>query len=226
MRDEARRHYAKASAHDILINGVVDAATLLKEHFPAGGEYRLLEELTPQLVVDARSAHAELRRVFPAPQRIPRRREELSAAGVQMPRGKEWVFAAVAHVGRRPVPSVGVPATVSAIPLVTRQAEREQQERDLQVQRETLVAERALVVAEAARLGRLPRGVLPGIFVLAGFGGVGIVLPLALMASRPLSDSLAVRRIVFFGFVAGFAALLGYILWVAVGLLGDGPEDP
>lgn len=120
------------------------------------------------------------------------------------------------------VPSLPVSLAVSVQNL---QAEFERDERQLRDQTAALQKEKALVDAEARRLKDLPRGVLPGIFVLATFGVVGIVVPLGMMASRPVSSSLVARRVVFFGFVVGFLALVGYIVWVAVAALADRGDD-
>ena len=73
---------------------------------------------------------------------------------------------------------------------------------------------------ELQHLGR-PKGLIGGFLVLTGFGLVGIVLPLSLMAFRPVADVLWVRLLVILGFAAGFTALVAYIFFAVRGLRRD-----
>jgi len=43
-----------------------------------------------------------------------------------------------------------------------------------------------------------------------------VLVPMAFLASRPISDSLTVRLLVLALFTSGLVALLGYIGWIAV----------
>lgn len=83
---------------------------------------------------------------------------------------------------------------------------------DLQASIDALDAEILIVDEQLRRLAR-PREVDVGVYVLAYFAGVSIVLPLALLAKRPVPASNGTRIVVVSLFVSGLVALLGYIVW-------------
>jgi hypothetical protein len=74
-----------------------------------------------------------------------------------------------------------------------------------------LRAEMEIVSSTLAGIGR-PEGVVMGIWVLVGFAAVGIVLPLVLLAVRPVPTSPWVRLAVIAGFIGGLGAVVGYIV--------------
>lgn len=84
---------------------------------------------------------------------------------------------------------------------------------ELSARLQALSSEGEVIVRHLVQVGS-PRGVYPGIAVLAYFALVGIVLPLALMASRPVVGTLTIRRLVLIAFVTGLLAVVGYICWL------------
>ena len=86
-------------------------------------------------------------------------------------------------------------------------------------------AEVELVTASIAGLGK-PQGVVFGTAVLAYFAIVGIVLPMSLMAWRPVTDRLAWRRTALYLFVSGLALLIYYLIWSVRQLQKDPTEEP
>jgi hypothetical protein len=72
--------------------------------------------------------------------------------------------------------------------------------------------------ASLARVGK-PEGVQEAIYVLAGFALVGIVLPLSLLALRPVPSVWWARLLVVVGFAVGLGAVVGQLL-IAVRRLG------
>ena len=63
-----------------------------------------------------------------------------------------------------------------------------------------------------------PRSLLSGFGVLVYFGVVGILLPLCLMATRPVPDSARSHWVVVLGFASGFGALCVYVFVAIRGL--------
>ncbi|MHB0928154.1 MAG: hypothetical protein ACYC3W_04415 [Candidatus Nanopelagicales bacterium] len=85
-----------------------------------------------------------------------------------------------------------------------------------------LEAEIRLVQHELTLLGQ-PRGLNGAFVVLAAFSAFGLLLPLALMAARPVPDATWVRALVVAGFVFGLASLFYYMFYQARVLRG-GPS--
>jgi hypothetical protein len=110
----------------------------------------------------------------------------------------------------RIIPAIGLPNTRP----IDRQERRVTEEVALAAGVRRLESELETLEAEIRRVGH-PAEVRPGLLVLAYFAIVGIVAPIALLASRPVSDSLTLRRTAFLLFLSGFALLLGYIGWAA-----------
>lgn len=65
--------------------------------------------------------------------------------------------------------------------------------------------------ARLAQVGN-PQGVKEAIFVLAGFAVVGIVVPLAILALRPVPSVWWVRLLVVIGLAAGLGAVVAQLL--------------
>ena len=70
-----------------------------------------------------------------------------------------------------------------------------------------LDAQITIVKDQLADVGR-PSGVKLGIAVLGYVAAVSVLLPIALLASRPISDSVTQRRVVFWFFASGIGALI------------------
>lgn len=77
----------------------------------------------------------------------------------------------------------------------------------------SLEAEATLIQHELTLLGN-PRGLRAAFGVLLGFAAVGILLPLSVMACRPVPDSFVVRWTVVGCFAAGILALFGYMVYL------------
>ncbi|HEX9969535.1 MAG TPA: hypothetical protein VGB03_05295, partial [Acidimicrobiales bacterium] len=93
-----------------------------------------------------------------------------------------------------------------------RQERRIEREAVLNAEVRALQAEADIVKEELQRLAR-PPGIWTGLAVLAYFAVVGILVPLASMASRPVESDLWFRRLIVVLFGSGLVSLLGYIGW-------------
>jgi hypothetical protein len=84
---------------------------------------------------------------------------------------------------------------------------------ELSARLQALDSEDDIIARQLAQVAS-PRGVYSGIAVLTHFALVGIVFPLALMASRPVASSLATRRLVLMAFATGLFSVVGYLFWL------------
>ncbi len=84
---------------------------------------------------------------------------------------------------------------------------------ELSARLQALDSEDDIIARQLAQVAS-PRGVYSGIAVLTYFALVGIVFPLALMASRPVAGSLVIRRLVLIAFATGLFSVLGYLFWL------------
>lgn len=105
-----------------------------------------------------------------------------------------------------------------------RQERRIEREGELTAELQALKSQRSLLAGELARLSK-PAEVWAGLAVLTYFAAVGVVVPLAALASRPVPDSRLFRRSIIALFLSGLVALIAYV-FVAIRRLGrDEPED-
>ena len=93
-----------------------------------------------------------------------------------------------------------------------RQERRIEREAVLNAEISALQAEADIVKEELQRLAN-PPGIRIGLAVLAYFAVVGILVPLAYMASRPGENDLWFRRLIVVLFGSGLGSLLVYIGW-------------
>lgn len=96
-------------------------------------------------------------------------------------------------------------------PGVRRQEERLRKQEDLQAEVRALESESKILRENLARIGQ-PEGVITGILILTGFASVGIVLPLALLALRPVPAAWGIRTVIVVGFTLGLGAVVAYLL--------------
>lgn len=82
---------------------------------------------------------------------------------------------------------------------------------DLRAQIAALDAEVGLIDEQSERLSR-PDGVFSGITVLSFFAALGIILPMVVMAMRPVPSSIGIRITLVAAFVVGFAVFVVYLI--------------
>jgi hypothetical protein len=94
---------------------------------------------------------------------------------------------------------------------IPRQDARIDKEAELGADVAALSAEIKLIDEQASRFSQ-PEGVTSGMFVLSFFALVGVVFPMAVMATRPVPDDLVMRRLLVAAFLVGLGALLIYLI--------------
>lgn len=203
----------------VLFIGITDPAELLDHFFPPGGEAEDFSETAPGLVATMLRAREEidaLQSDEPEPVTI----EGLQSAGLMIPVDAAWIYREVAEklaeVERSKSSTYGLVRPVIPPPGRTfedGQVERQRDEDQLRARAEGLKVEQNAVAQEAKRLEATPRGVVPGIGVLALYGVIGILFPLYEMTQRPIEAGPGARMLVFVAFLVGFIVLMGYLFW-------------
>ena len=208
--------------------GNVDVHERLADFIPLGSSEQEMRPVAEELAVDVVAAFAALRgRYGPA---VPRSLTDLLDDSFEIAEGSEDLFVEVlAKLDRdRPRSAFDVLSYVPDFTALGTDRRVERQERliadelELAARLRGLDAALAVATAEVRRVGR-PTDVWPVLVVLAYLALVGIIVPVALLASRPLSDSLAERRIVFWLFASGLLLLLGYMGRAALRLRAEEP---
>jgi len=230
--DAAVHKFLTVQARDIVggrpVPGIED---LLEDYTPPGGELADLRRRAPEAIEAIKRAEGRLSALFGSGY-VPTSRRELAEAGVDMQDTDPWIYEIVAEeLNRRRPRDIATAIAASVGPHIGRsfadvQDDLQREEQRLAGETSALIGQQALLDLDATRMKGLPRGVLPGVVVLAFFGVVGIVLPLYDMSQRPVPAGVSTRQWVFTGFAAGFAALMIYLFWVAFVLPRDQRETP
>lgn len=203
--------------------GATSPETVRKSYWPKGAEQGQIERW-------ANDFGDEVRRCFEAVEGALRDYEataeenELASRGVDTAAFDPRVLAAVRRrVTEERSKRLSIHGVSTAPPVgfvgsepsseVDEHINRIKQKDDLNAEVRALQAEAAIVRGELHKTAD-PHGVSAGIAVLSLLSLTGIVLPLAMMASRPVMADIAARRLVFFGFTLGLVGLLVYILWL------------
>jgi hypothetical protein len=206
--------------------GQLDVDALLN-WIPRGSSEKEMRPVAERLLERIDRAYERVEAHFAGVEIPPTTVDELRNRGLDVPIDDEAIYKVVASVvrSRRPKPMTAFPSIDYTLPSIVgneawrrmdmeRQDARIAQEADLRAELLSLEGQIEIVDIALARVSQ-PAGLWPGIAVLCYFAAVGIVLPLAYMASRPVEDSLLFRRLIWAGFVSGLVALLVYIVWIA-----------
>lgn len=207
----------------VAADGEVDANVLVESGTPRGATSVEMLPYAERLVAAVRDAFVAVGSSYRAAE-IPKwDLDDLRAHGIVVPADMETAYLAAAEaVGRRRQRKTLLLATYDvgnyARPRLLDSFDRTvEKEGLLRGQLLSLDAEIDQLDEEIRLVGR-PRYLVSGIVVLAYFAAVGVVTPLAIMASRPVSSSLLIRRLVFYGFASGLFVLLVYIVWAVLSL--------
>jgi hypothetical protein len=200
--------------------GEVTPEELLGEFMPRVSTREQLQDAAEALIDDVKRAWTEIAEVWPDSQLNAPDLSWFRSQGVEIPKSSEVVYEAVAdeieEIRRKNLASP-FPSVPSSFPYITPQIEQhrdlalETESQMLQSRTQALDAQLGLVDAELLRVGR-PRGIGFGIGVLSYLAVGSVILPIAMLASRPVPESLLVRRLIVFLFASGLVALLTYLV--------------
>lgn len=212
--------------------GDVTPEELLSEFVPRVSTREQLQGAAEALIDEVKKAWTEIAQVWPDSQLNAPNLSWLRSQGVEIPKSSEAVYEAVAYQVeelRRKNLASPFASVASSFPHITPQIEQhrdlalESESQMLQSRIQALDAQLDLVHAELLRIGR-PRGVGMGIGVLSYLAVGSVILPIVMLASRPVPDSLLARRLIVVLFASGLVALLGYLIR-AIRSLGRPDEE-
>lgn len=210
--------------------GGVEVEELLEEFVPLGSSDDEMRPYAERLKAIVQDAYEAVTHAFNGPEFPSGDVDHLQSRGVNVPPEHETIFSrvgsAIAAQRRGPRPgTTPFPAVISTSvdTDVRRQEARIERERSLYAELQAFDAEVGLVDEQLMRLSA-PEGVGAAVAVLTYLSVVGIVVPLAMMASRPVVAGLVARRLQLGLFVSGLIVLLAYIAWMVRRVLAETEE--
>lgn len=222
-RARCKRWFEDAHLEDLVLAKGVMTDEQLMEWLPLGIRDEEASDMARALRDAISRAFTVIGRAFPQPALPPTSVTALRASTVDVPQADVDVYEAVARAieeERRPrtplhslagtsLISLGVPGA-AVDRTVDRQERTLESLRQLDHDRHSLEATLALLQSDSTRLGR-PRFLWVAAGALGYFALGGAAFPLSLLAFDPLDNRVGLRQIVFFVFLSGLLALLGYI---------------
>ena len=212
--------------------GDVTAEELLNQFEPRVSTRQEMVSVAEALIRDVKIAWSEVARVWPESQLNAPDLDWFRSQGIEISKDVEDVYEAVAdkveEIRRRNLSSP-LGGWASALPRIRpliegqRDLGLETEEQMLRSRLRGLDSQLDLIDAELLRVGN-PRGIGVGIGVLSYLALGSVILPVAMLASRPVPDSLVVRRVIVALFASGLVGLLGYLVW-SIRSLRRQPEE-